>query len=113
MVLFEDTPKHKASFLELAEVGAYDSTKFYRVMEEFMIQGGDVSLNEAFEKESRRLIPAEFKPSLYHKKGMIGAARQTASENPFKQSSTQFYIVHGTTFSKEELKLILINLTAP
>lgn len=103
LVLFDDTPKHKASFLELAESGAYDSTTFYRVMEDFMIQGGDVALNPQFEKESRRLIPSEITPEHIHKKGMIGAARQNLSRNPYRQSTTQFYIVQGRTFTKEEL----------
>ncbi len=103
IVLFDDTPKHKASFLELTGLGAYDSTTFYRVIKDFMVQGGDVANNPQFEKEARRLIPAEITPEHIHKKGMIGAARQPKSINPYRQSSTQFYIVQGKTFSKEEL----------
>ncbi|MEN8251484.1 MAG: peptidylprolyl isomerase [Bacteroidota bacterium] len=103
LVLFEDTPMHKESFLELAEEGAYDSTTFYRVINNFMIQGGDVALHQEFEQESLRLIPAEISPNHIHAKGMIGAARQGANVNPEKNSSTQFYIVHGEVFSHEEL----------
>ena len=104
IVLFDDTPMHKASFIELAEAGAYDSTKFHRVIEGFMIQGGDLASNPEFEKESRRLIPAELQPKYIHKKGMVGAARQSVNQNPYKQSSTQFYIIQGSTFTETELK---------
>jgi cyclophilin family peptidyl-prolyl cis-trans isomerase len=105
MILFNDTPLHKKSFLELAQNGAYDSTSFYRIIEGFMIQGGDISIHEDFEKESRRLIPSEFLPHRIHTKGMVGAARQDAAINPYKHSTTQFYIVHGSTFSEEELRI--------
>ncbi len=104
IVLFDDTPMHKASFIELAEAGAYDSTKFHRVIEGFMIQGGDLASKPEFEKESRRLIPAELQPKYIHKKGMVGAARQSVNQNPYKQSSTQFYIIQGSTFTETELK---------
>jgi peptidyl-prolyl cis-trans isomerase B (cyclophilin B) len=112
LILFDDTPKHKASFLELAERGAYDSTTFYRVLENFMIQGGDVALNPQFEKESRRHIPAEITPEHIHKKGMIGAARQNLRRNPYRQSTTQFYIVQGRIFTKEELRTDISQLNS-
>jgi peptidyl-prolyl cis-trans isomerase B (cyclophilin B) len=104
IVLFDDTPMHKASFLELAEAGGYDSTTFHRVIKDFMIQGGDLASNPEFEKESRRLIPAELRPKYIHKRGMVGAARQSVNLNPYKQSSTQFYIIQGKTFTESELR---------
>ena len=112
LVLFNDTPKHKASFLELAEMGAYDSTTFYRVIRNFMVQGGDVALNDDFEKESRRLIPEEISPDHIHLRGMIGAARQPQNINPYRQSSTQFYVVQGRTFSEKELTTDIARLNS-
>lgn len=110
IILFNDTPLHKKSFLELAEEGAYDSTYFHRIIAGFMIQGGDVSNNEEFAKEARRLIPAEFQPTRINSRGMVGAARQTTSQNPYKHSTTQFYIVQGTRFSEDEIRTDLDKL---
>ena len=110
MILFNDTPLHKKSFLELASGGAYDSTSFHRVIKGFMIQGGDISTNEDFEKESRRLIPAEIRSHYMHTKGMVGAARQPINQNPQKHSSTQFYIIQGKQFAEEEIRTDIAKL---
>lgn len=104
LILFNDTPKHKASFIELAQKGAYDSTSFHRVIKDFVVQGGDLAPKEDFEKESRRLIPAEFVPRLFHVRGMLGAARQNTSQNPTKHSTTQFYIVDGEVYEEKEIR---------
>lgn len=104
------TPKHRDNFIKLAEEGFYDGTIFHRVIEGFMIQGGDpLSKNE---QPGARIgtggpgytIPAEFVDTLYHIKGAIAAARQGDQVNPEKRSSgSQFYIVQGRTFSEDEL----------
>jgi cyclophilin family peptidyl-prolyl cis-trans isomerase len=103
LILFDDTPKHKASFLELTKAGAYDSTLFYRVIKDFMVQGGNVGIHPEFEKLSRRLIPSEISSRHIHTRGMIGAARQSINRNPYKKSSTQFYVVQGKIFSEREV----------
>ncbi|RLD20444.1 MAG: peptidylprolyl isomerase [Bacteroidetes bacterium] len=115
LILFNDTPIHKKSFLELTERGAYDSTTFYRVLKQFMIQGGNFANNPQFEKDARRLIPAEIVPNRYHKRGMLAAARQTTNRNPLKKSSTQFYIVQGKVFSRKAIttKIEKLNNTLP
>lgn len=104
VVLFDETPLHKANFLELAESGRYDSTYFHRVIKEFMVQGGDVfrKPNEAQNRDDDR-IPAEIVEGLYHHKGALAAAR---TNNPEKKSSScQFYIVQGKVYDKSELTL--------
>jgi cyclophilin family peptidyl-prolyl cis-trans isomerase len=104
LILFDQTPLHKENFLKLAKDGFYDGTTFHRVIENFMIQGGDPnSKNESPNDDGMGnngyMIPAEFNPELKHVRGALAAAR---TENPEKKSSgCQFYIVQnelGTPF---------------
>ena len=99
LLLFNETPKHKANFIKLIEEGAYDSTTFHRIMAGFMIQGGDPnSLNEDPYDDGRGgpgyTVDAEFNPKFTHVYGALAAARQPDQVNPEKASSgSQFYIV--------------------
>ena len=99
MVLFDQTPKHKENFIKLVKEGYYDGLLFHRIIEKFMIQGGDPNSRNApsgkvlGEGDIGYKIPAEFVPELIHKKGALAAARDN---NPQKASSgCQFYIVQG------------------
>ncbi len=104
VILYDQTPKHKANFLKLAENGDYDSTTFHRVMQNFMIQGGDVNAKPGNEKKIEYTIPAEFVDTLFHQKGALAAARFDDQRNPEKASSgCQWYIVQGMVFSEEYL----------
>lgn len=105
-VLYEETPKHKANFIELVESGKYDSTIFHRVIENFMVQGGDVNKKKGLEDEDKinYTIDAEIHPDFWHVKGALAAARQGDNVNPEKKSSgSQFYIIHGQKFEGSEL----------
>ncbi|MCF6359186.1 MAG: peptidylprolyl isomerase [Cyclobacteriaceae bacterium] len=110
VLLFEDTPKHKESFLSMAEEGLYDSTSFHRVMSNFMIQGGDLGSKPGFSNESKRLIPSEITTHHLHAKGALAAARQPDNVNPERKSSTQFYIVHGRMYTEKEMHTDLTKL---
>jgi len=102
IILFEETPLHKANFIKLAEDGQYDSTVFHRIIKEFMIQGGNV--DEKNGTRSNETIPAEFVDGFYHEKGALAAARQGDRSNPEKASSwCQFYIVDGKKWTEAEL----------
>jgi len=103
IILYDETPNHKAAFLEMAESGKYDSTIFHRVINEFMIQGGDVNQKPGVTEQDNTLIAAEIRPNLIHAKGMLAGARQGDNINPQKKSGTQFYITEENT---RELKLI-------
>jgi len=105
-ILYEETPKHKENFLELVESGKYDSTIFHRVIENFMVQGGDVNQKKDLEEEDKvnYTIDAEIHPNFWHVKGALAAARQGDNINPEKKSSgSQFYIVHGQKFTEQDL----------
>ena len=111
------TPIHRNNFMQLVEERYFDSLLFHRVIENFMIQGGDprtrdISGSEFFadgeETGDPRYwedIPAEINfPTLYHKRGALAAAREGDNVNPERRSSrTQFYIVWGRTFDDEQL----------
>ena len=104
-ILYDETPLHKKNFIELSESGQFDSTIFHRVIENFMIQGGDVNLIND-EDVIDYTIPAEFNSKLFHRKGEIAAARMGDNVNPKKESSgCQFYIVQGKVYTEEELTL--------
>ncbi len=98
-VFFDDTPIHKENFLQLASSDKYDSVIFHRVIEDFMIQGGNLRTGK-FPDEENYTLPAEFAPKKHiHKKGAIAAARTGDASNPQKKSSgTQFYIVQGLKY---------------
>ncbi|MDR0763470.1 MAG: peptidylprolyl isomerase [Bacteroidales bacterium] len=108
--LYDETPQHRDNFLKLVNEGFYDELLFHRVINEFMIQGGDPDSKNA--AEGLRIgsggldytIPAEFNAALYHKKGALAAARMGDNVNPEKRSSgCQFYIVHGKRWLPEEI----------
>lgn len=101
LVLSDKTPKHKANFLKLTKEGFYNGTTFHRIIDGFMIQGGDPNSKNANPDDDGQggpgyTIPAEFDPSLTHNPGAIAAARMGDNVNPKKESSgSQFYIVEG------------------
>ncbi len=105
--LYNETPLHRDNFIKLVKEGFYDSLLFHRVINAFMIQGGDPQSKNAPAGQMLGMgdvgykIPAEIKDSLFHKRGALAAARDG---NPEKASSgCQFYIVHGRKFTDAEL----------
>jgi cyclophilin family peptidyl-prolyl cis-trans isomerase len=108
--LYDDTPIHKHNILKLVRNGVYDSLLFHRIINGFMIQGGDPDSKRA---DANQIIgngdigytlPAEINPLHFHKKGALAAARQGDDVNPDKRSSgCQFYIVHGKKFAELDM----------
>lgn len=115
--LYDDTPKHKENFIKLVNEGFYDDLLFHRVINGFMVQGGDPKSKDA--KPGDMLgsggpgytIPAEINPKHFHKKGALATARQPNSSNPEKNSSgSQFYIVQGRVFRPGELDTMVFSI---
>ncbi len=108
--LYDETPLHRDNFIKLVKEGFYEGTLFHRVIKGFMIQGGDPDSKGA--PKGKRLgtgdvgytVPAEFVPSLFHKRGALCAARQGDQVNPERRSSgCQFYIVWGEKYNDSKM----------
>lgn len=108
--LSDSTPLHRDNFIRLVKSGYFNNVLFHRVIKNFMIQAGDPGSRGAVagiplgKGGPGYTIPAEFRPSLFHKKGALAAARMGDDVNPEKASSgSQFYIVQGKVFTDRGL----------
>ena len=109
--LYNETPQHRDNFIKLVKKGFYNGTLFHRVIQNFMIQGGDPDSktakagDELGNGDLKYKVPAEFRDSVFHKRGVLAAARD---DNPTKASSaTQFYIVEGKRYTDEDLDKLI------
>ena len=105
--LYKDTPKHRDNFARLAVTRYYDGILFHRVIDGFMVQGGDPYTRDTSRVEEwgeggpGYTIDAEIVPEHTHKKGALAAARRGDLANPLKESSgSQFYLVQNSTNCK-------------
>lgn len=115
--LYNETPAHRDNFVKLVKECYFDSLLFHRVIPDFMIQAGDPDSKHA--PKGAMLgnggpaysVAAEFMPELhFHKRGALAAAREGDDVNPSKSSSaSQFYIVWGRVFTKEQLETLKKN----
>ncbi len=114
--LSDSTPLHRDNFLRLVKSRFFDSVLFHRVIQYFVIQAGDPASKNAVagkplgDSGAPYTIPAEFRISLFHKRGVLAAARESDDTNPLKASSgSQFYIVQGKKYTDSMLNLVEIN----
>lgn len=105
--LSDATPLHRDNFIRLVKSRYYEGISFHRVIAGFMIQAGDERTKPTADTNNLMksyTLPAEFIPSLFHKKGMLAAARMGDNVNPKKESSgVQFYIVQGRIHTDQSL----------
>ena len=109
--LYNETPKHRDNFIKLVKEGFYNGLLFHRVIENFMIQGGDPDSRNAAPKKKLGeggpgyTIPAEILyPKFWHKRGALAAARESDDVNPeMRSGGSQFYIVWGKVQSEDDM----------
>lgn len=108
--LYNSTPKHRDNFVKLVEESYYDGTLFHRVVQGFMIQGGDPDSKKATPESllgnggPGYTLKPEFKE--VHTRGALAAARLGDNMNPEKESSgCQFFIVQGGAVTEDMLVL--------
>ncbi|MDP2337264.1 MAG: peptidylprolyl isomerase [Bacteroidota bacterium] len=118
--LYNETPKHRDAFIQLANEGYYDQTLFYRVVPDFLIQGGSRSSRNAAPGvrigygDPDKTVNDEIRPQFFHKKGALCAPRQSDEINPYKQSDiSQFFIIKGKVYTSGELDTLEIAVNRP
>ena len=110
------TPQHRDNFIKLVEQQFYEDLLFHRVINNFMIQGGDPDSKDAPANQMLGqggpgyTVPAEFVTGLIHTKGALAAARLGDQANPQRASSgSQFYLVHGQPVTEQVLQQMEAN----
>lgn len=118
--LYDETPKHRDAFLQLAREGYYNQTLFYRVLPDFLIQGGSRSSRNAAPGkrigygDPDKTVDDEILPRFFHKKGALCAPRQPDEVNPFKQSDiSQFFIIKGKVYTHGQLDTLELAVNRP
>lgn len=107
--LYEETPLHRANFVYLTKKGFFNGTVFYRILKNFMIQGGagDFPERKAIkEKLGVYHVPAEFNPTFFHKKGTLAMAKKPDEKPEIGSSPYDFFIVQGEKLSVGQLKTL-------
>lgn len=107
--LFEDTPLHRANFIHHIKRGLYYKTIFYRVMPDFMIQGGNSDNDQTLEKRENvgaYYIPSEVSPAHIHERGAVAMAMSYVNNPEMKSAQYSFYIVIGAAFTESGLKAV-------
>ncbi len=108
--LYNETPKHRDNIIKLAEEKFYEGQIFHRIINNFVVQGGDPTTKNAKPDSlygnggPNYLIDAEILDTIIHKRGAVGMAREGDDVNPEKKSSgSQFYVVKGKIFTQQQL----------
>lgn len=115
--LYDDTPLHRANFVRLSKMDFYDSTLFFRVKKNFMIQGGLSDRGDTYKREAKTLevgqyrIPSEIKKKYAHTKGALAMANNSSwtrskEDKDFSSDPLNFYIVDGKNVTNNLLRQV-------
>jgi peptidyl-prolyl cis-trans isomerase B (cyclophilin B) len=113
--LYNETPLHRDNLVTKIKAGFYDSLLFHRIINNFVVQGGDPNSKKATAETKLGdgeapgpQVPPEFRTELgiYHKRGALGMARDN---NPEKASSNaQFYFVQRKAYRPAQLDSFVV-----
>lgn len=96
ILLFKNTPYHRANFIYLTKKGYFNNTTFHRVVPGFIIQGGNSDRYETAKKRGeigKYLLPPDTRKGYKHHRGVISMP-SSEIENPYKLASPyEFFIV--------------------
>tara|TARA_B100000809_G_C15127444_1_gene526868 strand:+ start:1918 stop:2610 length:693 start_codon:yes stop_codon:yes gene_type:complete len=96
ILLFNETKFHRSNFIYLAKKGYFNDTQFYRVIENYIIQGGSTDNRDVMKKRrniGRYLLPTDTKRGFNHDRGVISMPSSDI-ENPYKLASPyEFFIM--------------------
>ena len=97
ILLYDNTPYHRANFVYLTKLKYFDGTMFHRVVPNFIIQGGNSDSRKKMKKRheiGRYLLPPDTKKGHSHHRGVLSVP-SSEIDNPHKLASPyEFFIVH-------------------
>ena len=98
ITLFNETKFHRSNFLYLSKLNYFKSTQFYRVINNFIIQGGNSDNKKIWRKRKsigKYLLPVDNNHGFKHSRGMVSMP-SSIIENPHKLASPyEFFIVQS------------------
>tara|TARA_R110002012_G_scaffold195875_7_gene364085 strand:+ start:177 stop:875 length:699 start_codon:yes stop_codon:yes gene_type:complete len=101
LLLYEETKFHRANFIFLTKLKAFDNTQFHRVVKNFIIQGGNtdnIDVARRRRKIGHYLLPTDTNRGFTHKRGVISMP-SSEIENPHKLASPyEFFIVQTDSY---------------
>lgn len=95
ILLFNETKFHRSNFIYLTKKGYFDNTQFYRVIDNYIVQGGSTDDRDVMRRRrfiGKYLLPTDTKRGFRHERGVISMPSSNI-DNPYKLASPyEFFI---------------------